>query len=93
MGSRSFTLPAIAGLVLMAAAPAFAQSHQRAPGVPMAPDPSVIDRELIIEQGVTPRAPAGRSTLDRHVQARPETQTRAERDPPMPRPVPSIIQQ
>ena len=92
MGSRSFTLPAIAGLILIAAAPAFAQNRQRAPGVPMAPDPSAIDRELIIEQGVTPRASAERSARDRHVQARPAPQTRPERDPPMQRPVPSIIQ-
>lgn len=85
MRTRIMTITALVlafGLMAEAAA-----AQQPAPAVPRTPDPPKIDRELIIEQGVKPPGQERRTARDRNAETRPQP----ERDPPMPKPVPSII--
>lgn len=58
--------------------------HERAPGVPLAPRP--LDVEQRLGETMTTPMPPPRSELS----ARPH-QLAPERDPPMPKPVPSIM--
>ncbi|QEL24331.1 hypothetical protein FQV39_18395 [Bosea sp. F3-2] len=86
---------AMAGLVLagsFAPFPTWAQNappavKQRAPGVPTAPRADESARPPAGERATPPRA-EGRGQRDDRAQAGPPQPSR---DPPMPRPVPSII--
>ncbi|PTM39956.1 hypothetical protein [Bosea sp. 124] len=59
-------------------------ARQRAPGVPLAPQPSVVDADIVARERA---ADPGRSGHRQQAQVAP----RADRDLPMPRPVRSII--
>lgn len=63
------------------------QAHQRAPGVPLAPDPAETGRS-----GSEARRGDDVLYRDRAEQGRRAATPGPSRDPPMPKPVPSIIQ-
>ncbi len=84
MASAALALPADK---LAQADPAPAQQRQRAPGVPLAPNPAEANRG----QNFRPQGDASPRT-DPAEQARHNASPEPDRDPPMPRPVPSIIQ-
>jgi len=78
----------VASACLALAMPAMAQPRrERAPGVPMAPKPAEIDRQMQIESDLPPPGPDTRFSPRRSAEVSP----RADRDPPMPKGVPSII--